>query len=227
MKKLTTIFLIGILSLQVYCNAQEELNIDYSVIKEYVTAHSSEFQDLILRFEKNDTLLTQEDRAMIYYGYSFTPEYNGSIDNMMPDCILFRKLAKEEKHEDAYEIGKGILKRNPVSLDMLLDMYSLADMLNKDTVEISNYADRYASLLTMIAITGDGKTEETAFKVICINDEYQLLNILFRVENIKSQSLINQCDMFEFENSQYYNGTQMYFDISRSLDQMSNKLKDK
>lgn len=227
MKKIITIFLIGILSFQVCCNAQEVLKIDYSTIEEYVTTHNREFQELVQRFEKNDTLLTREDQAMIYYGYSFTPAYKGSIDGMMPDYIQFRELYNKEKHEDAYEIGKSVVKRNPVSLEVLLYMYSLADILKKDAAEIENYANRYSSLLTMIAITGDGRSEETAFKVICINDEYQLLNMLFRVENIKSQSLINQCDMFEFEKSQYYNGTQMYFDISRSLNQMSNKLKNK
>ena len=35
MKKLITLFFISILSLQMYCSAQEILNVDYSAIKEY------------------------------------------------------------------------------------------------------------------------------------------------------------------------------------------------
>lgn len=69
----------------------------------------------------------------------------------------------------------------------------------------------------MIALTGDGTSEETAFKVICVNDEYQLLNMLFKMENMKGQSLVNKCDLIEFDKCQYYEGNQMYFDISRSL----------
>lgn len=58
----------------------------------------------------------------------------------------------------------------------------------------------------MIALTGDGTSEETAFKVICVNDEYQLLNMLFKMENMKGQSLVNKCDLIEFDKCQYYEG---------------------
>ena len=81
MKKLITFFFISILSLQVYCSAQEILKVDYPAIKEYVTNHNTEFQKLMQRFEENDTLLTRQDHAMLYYGYSFTPAYKGSMDD--------------------------------------------------------------------------------------------------------------------------------------------------
>ena len=71
----------------------------------------------------------------------------------------------------------------------------------------------------MIAATGDGKTEKTAFKVIDVDDEYHILYKLFEVENIKKQSFIKlQYDVFDFEQSLCYNGTRMYFDISRPLE---------
>lgn len=41
------------------------------------------------------------------------------------------------------------------------------------------------------------------------------------MENMKGQSLVNKCDLIEFDKCQYYEGNQMYFDISRSLDYMS------
>ncbi|MFT0242114.1 DUF4919 domain-containing protein [Bacteroides thetaiotaomicron] len=107
MKKLITLFFISILSLQVYCSAQEILKVDYPAIKEYVTNHNTEFQKLMQRFEENDTLLTRQDHAMLYYGYSFTPAYKGSMDDFQD----FRKLIKEEKYEDAYNIGKELLKK--------------------------------------------------------------------------------------------------------------------
>ena len=200
MKKLITLFFISILSLQVYCSAQEILKVDYPAIKEYVTNHNTEFQKLMQRFEENDTLLTRQDHAMLYYGYSFTPAYKGSMDDFQD----FRKLIKEEKYEDAYNIGKELLKKNPVSLQLLYNMYGIAGLLQKDIREIKHYSKRYAALLTMIALTGDGTSEETAFKVICVNDEYQLLNMLFKMENMKGQSLVNKCDLIEFDKCQYY-----------------------
>lgn len=220
MAKSSTLLLLCLFSFPFKSYAQEILHIDYPAIKEYVTNHSDEFQQLMQRFEENDTSLTREDKALVYYGYSFTPAYKGSMDEYLPDFKEFNELIKSEKHEEAYEIGKNILKRNPVSLKLLFNMYGLAGKLEKDISEAKNYSYKYASLLYTIAFSGDGKTEDTAFKVICINDEYQVMKVIFRVENIKGQSLINKCDMIEFENCVNFEGNQMYFDISRSLDQL-------
>lgn len=220
MKKFIPLLLLCLLCSQFKSSAQEMLHIDYPSIKEYVTNHSEEFQQLMQRFEENDTSLTREDKAMVYYGYSFTPAYKGSMDEYLPDFKEFNELIKNEQHEEAYEIGKNILKRNPVSLKLLFNMYGLAGKLEKDISEAKSYSYKYASLLYTIAFSGDGKTEETAFKVICINDEYQLMKVIFRVENIKGQSLINKCDLIEFENCVNFEGNQMYFDISRSIDQL-------
>ena len=220
MKKLITLFFISILSLQMYCSAQEILNVDYSAIKEYVTDHSTEFQKLMQRFEENDSLLTRQDYAMIYYGYSFTPAYKGSMDNFQD----LRKQIKEQKYEDAYNTGKELLKKNPVSLKLLIYAVNLASELRREE-EVQAYIDKYIKLSSAIISSGDGTSEDTAFKVISVNDEYQILNNVFKVEGLKQQSLVNKCDLMEFESSPYYEGTQIYFDISRSLDYMKDLFK--
>lgn len=226
MKRITTVLFIGIIfSLHSYCSAQvkqEKLYIDYKYIKEYVTNKKEDFQKLMQRFEMNDTLLTRQEYAMIYYGYSFTPDYQGSMYDMLQDYQDFKRLISENKYEEAYNAGTELLKKNPVSLQTLYEMGALVYMQNKDQEKMRSYTKRYAALITTIASSGDGKTEETAFKVICVNDEYQLLNKLFQMENMKQQSLTdNKCDLIEFDKCKYYEGTQMYFDISRSLDYMS------
>ena len=50
MKKLITLLFISILSLQVYCSAQEILKVDYPAIKEYVTNHNT----LVCKILRND-----------------------------------------------------------------------------------------------------------------------------------------------------------------------------
>ena len=197
MKKLITLFFISILSLQVYCSAQEILKVDYPAIKEYVTNHNTEFQKLMQRFEENDTLLTRQDHAMLYYGYSFTPAYKGSMD----DSQDFRKLIKEEKYEDAYNIGKELLKKNPVSLQLLYNMYGIAGLLQKDIREIKHYSKRYAALLTMIALTGDGTSEETAFKVICVNDE--MASVFYPILQKREKSIGRDIMLVGFDDSPF------------------------
>ena len=154
-------------------------------------------------------------------------------------------LMEEKKWEEAYTQLKECRKKNPVSLQLLYNMYGLAGLLEKDIQEIKHYSKRYAALLTMISLTeevqayidkyiklssaiissGDGTSEDTAFKVISVNDEYQILNNVFKVEGLKQQSLVNKCDLMEFESSPYYEGTQIYFDISCSLDYMEDLFK--
>ncbi len=58
----------------------------------------------------------------------------------MDDFQDFRKLIKEEKYEDAYNIGKELLKKNPVSLQLLYNMYGIAGLLQKDIREIKHYS---------------------------------------------------------------------------------------
>lgn len=217
MKKLSLCFLIGFLCLSNTLFAQETLEIDYPTIKEYVTTHPTEFQELMQRFQANDSLLTRQDYATVYYGYSFTSAYQGSM-NTFSD---FFELTKAKKYEEAYSAAQEHLKSNPVSLQLLYHLYELGSMLQKDSNETRGYAKQYAALLTTISLSGDGKSEETAIKVICVADEYQLMYIFFRVGKLKSQALINNCDLMEFESSEYFPGTQLYFDISRSLDYTS------
>ena len=75
----------------------------------------------------------------------------------------------------------------------------------------------------MIALTGDGTSEETAFKVILQWMNTNPANMLTKWKTWKKgQSLVNKCDLIEFDKCQYYEGNQMYFDIKPFLDYMVN-----
>lgn len=213
MKKLIFIlfFLIGI---HICLFAQDKLNIDYLEIQKYVTGQRSDFDALMQRYEANDSLLTEEEYALVYFGYSFTSSYCGSYDDFDEMGVLI----ENQQLEKAYLLGKTYLKKNPVSMNMLSTMFILANKLNKDKAEIKGYVYKYSNLGDMILSTGNGKSEETAYKVICINDEYQILNVFLKIDNIRSQTLVNDCDLMEFDSSKLYEGTQIYFNISRSLD---------
>lgn len=109
MKRITTVFFIGI-SAQI---KQEKLYIYYKYIKEYVTNKKEDLQKFIQRFEMNDTLLIRQEYAMMYYGYSFTPNYQGNMYDMLQD---FKGLISGNKYEEAYNAGTELLKKDPVSL---------------------------------------------------------------------------------------------------------------
>lgn len=200
----------------------DTIKVDYSEIKLFIVNDSIAYQTLLNRYKKNDPMLTHQDYALIYYGYSFTPSYTGSFDDDKDD---FKKLIDNQKYYDAFNLGITILKRNPVSLSTLYNMYYLCQALGKPVEEANMYILKYSKLLHTIALSGDGKSEETAFKVIAVNDEYQLMYNYWGVEEIISQSLVNNCDLIKFTSSQHYSEKEMYFDISRSLDYMTEMFK--
>ncbi len=74
----------------------------------------------------------------------------------------------------------------------------------------------YEKQVDAIMSTGYGLSENTAFVVIYIPDEYEILEVLgFRFSGTQSL-LINNIDMLGiFENP--YGFTELYFDVSRLL----------
>lgn len=213
MKKIISLlfFLLG----TTWATAQiEPIDVDYGDIRKYVENHPEEYTRLLERFEACDSLLTMDDFATIYYGYSFTSDYQGSMDRWP----TLDKLLKEGDMEAAYAEGVALRKRNPVSLELLSTLAYLADELQKKE-EVEPYFDKYFALLTVILASGDGKSTQTAFKVICINDEYQLLHNVLRISSLKQQSLQDGCDIIECEDRE--GNSRIYcFDISRSLEHM-------
>lgn len=75
-----TLLLINLLLLSVCVFPQENIEVNYATIKKYVENQSDDYQQLIERFETNDSLLSLNDYALIYYGHSFTPKYKGSME---------------------------------------------------------------------------------------------------------------------------------------------------
>ncbi len=214
MKKALSLIILFLFPICLF--SQEKIDVDYSNIKEYIQKQPGGYAQLAERFEANDSLLTVNDYILIYYGYSFTSKYNGSISTWQ----AVDSLVEEKRIEEAYEQVKEYRKSNPVSLKLLIYAANLASELQKEEEEIQSYVNKYVKLSSAILSSGDGTSEKTAFKVICVNDEYQILYNVFNVQNLKQQSLVNNCDLMEFESSPYYQGTRIYFDISRSLDFM-------
>ena len=83
-------------------------------------------------------------------------------------------LMEEKKWEEAYTQLKECRKKNPVSLKLLIYAVNLASELQREE-EVQAYIDKYIKLSSAIISSGDGTSEDTAFKVISVNDEYQIL----------------------------------------------------
>ena len=124
---------------------------------------------------------------------------------------------QQEKYDELISMCEKILKLNPVSLKANdLMAYSLYKT-DKSETEWKKYQNRYRTLRKVIAYSGDGLSCETAFKVIFVSDEYNMLYTYFDIEKVHKQTLVGQCDKFEITPSKYFQSNQVFFDISRKL----------
>ncbi len=204
----TTKFLLG----------QEDLLVDYSIIKQNIQNKNSAFYypALLERFNAFDSTLTTEDYMHIYYGFAYQDAYL----NNQPDEAILTKLMESENFEKLIVECEKILRVNPVSLKANDFMgYALFETGSPEA-EWRKYQNRYRAIRRVIATSGDGRSCETALKVIYVSDEYNMLHTYFDVEKIYSRRLVSQsglCDYFEIEPTQYLQSKEVYFDISVSL----------
>jgi|SRR5690606_33323540 len=214
-----TFLLLIFISVFSQTKAQYELKINYSEIKEKIENPNSPnyYPKLLKRYNDFDELKLEE-YALIYYGFTFQERY---LKNQ-PEENEFSRLEKDEKFEELISACEKYLSINPVSLKANeLMAYSLYK-LNKPEAEWRKFQDRYRALRKVIVYSGNGLTCETAFKVISVSDEYDILYTYFDVETIKKQSLVGLCDKFEISPTEYYRSDIIYFDISQKLIQSEN-----
>lgn len=209
--------IILLLSATVTCMAQEEnypsINVDYSKIENFVKNENSEFNNLVSRFEKGDSTLTLEELANVYYGSFFSNDY--SYNDVSKEL---RESMKSGNYEKAYNLCLQELKKSPATLDLLYNAIVCSDQTNKD---YSAYALRLNQILGLIVATGDGKTEETAFKIISIPDEYFIIYAVYEAK-LKQQALVGNCDLMTiYWDDDPKNTKDIYFDITLHLSKLS------
>ncbi len=215
--------LLIILSICIQAKAQDELRINYSEIKEQTENPNSPnyYPNLLKRYSDFDNELKLEEYALIYYGYTFQKNY---LKNKSEETEL-STLEKDENYKELITACEKYLSINPVSLKANnLMAYSLFK-LNKPESEWRKYQDRYRVLRKVIVYSGNGLTCETAFKVISVSDEYDILYTYFDIEKIHNRSLVGLCDKFEISPSKYFQSDIMYFDISQKLIQTEKLIK--
>ncbi|MDP4185331.1 MAG: DUF4919 domain-containing protein [Bacteroidota bacterium] len=209
-----------LLTLVIFCFfgtafGQKELETNYDTIKAKIENPKSDFyyKKLIKRYNDFDSTLTTQEYSLIYYGFSFQKDY---IVNQ-PSEISLNKLLKSNDYEKIVAECIKILDKNPVSLLANNEMGYALYKLNKPESEWGKYQKRFRAIRKAIVYSGDGLSPETAFKVICVSDEYNILYSYFKISNIHHQSLVGIYDKFDIDPSKYYQANVMYFDTSREL----------
>ena len=202
---------------------------NYNQIKKAVETKGSEFYypELLRRFEAADTTLTAEQIHYFYYGTATRPEFDPFQSEHVAYALLKEELKgdtfTEENWKQAAEIVEKYLDEDPTNLGFHIYKQNVYfELYGEESEEAYNAYIQVVMLYSAIASTGDGKSQETAFHVICVSDEYALMR-MFGLSP-KSQALLEKkgrsYDRMDLEENEY--GLEaLYFDITVSFEAMN------
>lgn len=202
---------------------QKISNIDFDFIKTKIQDSSSTlfYPLLIERFINADTTLTEKEIELIYYGNVFSESYKPYSTSEAEK--KFMELYRQEKYKEAIPFGEEVLKENPINLKISFKMLVCYNVLG-DKTTAKHYANRYFPLLDCIYYSGDGKSIQTAFVVLKVPDEYEILSSL-ELQS-KGQALVGDTDVLTIDkkNQKAEKGkkkiSSLYFNVSKPLDHL-------
>lgn len=166
------ILFVAFLGLSFFVKAQP---LDLNKIKK--EAGTETYTKLFNRYLVNDTTLTLDDYVLIYYGSAFKDNY---MPNARHDSVSFlNKLIRNAKDSldfiKALSYSYMILSEFPLDIERIfLNAYVYKQISQNDSSNVWLY--KYDKLIRTIMTSGDGESEETAYVVIKVSDEYTLLD---------------------------------------------------
>lgn len=220
MRKIVTIAALLVATL--FASAQAQL--DYKTIKDIVENEKQYYNDILNVYLNDDPYIRVDDYALVYYGQSFLPAYNGGNDK---NEEALKSYAAEGKLMEQYETAKKILEYNPVSLNALFYAWRASEELIKPQEETNSYLKKYLGILDMITTMGDGKSSSTPFRVISPDDQDHILYGKLDIEKVVSRNLDTQtlCNIITVEPTEKFTSRRVYIDVSRYLSHTAKSIK--
>ncbi len=219
--KLKILLLCCLTALLTKVNGQDVKTLipDYQEIENLTKDKGSAFyyDRLYNRYVADDTTLTLRDYRMLYYGYFFQPGYAPFYHTAASDSIKLMLGAQDEpdaaQWKEVLRLGQVNLSQNPFDLKGL-NIVWIAYKRTGDSLMARVYFDKLRKLVQTILATGDGLTEETAFHVVNVSHEYDILSILGYEFGGNQQLTDSKCDYLSLKtNSDNLPG--LYFDVKQ------------
>lgn len=226
--------IISILTIFIISNSfSQEIKFEkpnYKKISKEIKKKKSKFyyKKLFDRYLEGDTTFNLNEKRHLYYGFAFQEEYSPYGNSTYTDSLkVFYKKDTLTKFdfEEIVRFSKLILDENPFDLRAINNLnYAYYSLENKDLEKLYNYK----SLLIIDAImsSGDGISEKSAFFVIYVPHEYDLINALGLGFGGEQSLTANGFDYLKLQDNEY--GIEgFYFEISRSLEHLNLMFKRK
>lgn len=171
---------------------------------------AKDYEDLLGKLKKGDTSI---DFAKLRFAYTETKEYSAYGISAAENKAMYDAL-NAKKYEDALKKAEDILKTNFVEMNAHFVAFVSNEELGKSE-KAEFHKKVFSGLINSILDGADGKTAKTAYKVICVPEEYVVINFLgFRRT---SQALVNEngskFDILTVVNNETNETAKLYFNI--------------
>lgn len=202
---------------------------DYKGIERIIKDNQSEFYypTLMDRYQNSDTTLSLSDYRVLYYGFLYSDLYSpyGQSDYVDTINVIFSKdTLCASDYNDIIKFENLVLESFPFNLRDLNSLsYCYFQKGDSSSMKATNY--KIKMIISTILSTGDGKKENSAWHVIAVGHEYDLLYFLgFQFGG--SQSLTKKgCDYLKVNENEY--GIEgFYFDVNKILEKEENLFKN-
>lgn len=153
---------------------KSKINLDD--IKKEITDKDSEFyyQKMLYKYKGLPKSIDSVEAQYLYYGRNFLDKTVSTSDKP------FKKLLDDFKKQDYTETitkANQLLSEDPTNLDLLMIMLQCYDK-QQDVKNFSYYLSQFKLLTSAILDSGDGKSEDSAYLVNSVGDEYILINVI-------------------------------------------------
>ncbi len=188
---------------------------NYKKIKKLTFKKKSDFY--YLKLAKKFTTgvdMTLEEKRTFYYGFAFRYSYEPykiSKDRREINTILYNRIFNKKILNKLDVLLRNELVNNPFDLELHnLHIFVYKKLRKKDKVAIK--LKQIQVIKDAILSSGDGKSKKTAYHVIFVKNEYDILKLL-KLKEIKYQFVDKNFEcIFVQPNSQ--NIEKVYFNIT-------------
>ncbi len=197
---------------------------DLTKLKETVNDSLSEnyYPNLMKRYMEFDSSLTFDDYILIYYGFGLQPRYNGYRKDPM---MTLYNLFNNGEYSKVLKICDSVLQDVPVCISSNFYKGKVIKELYPDSVVSNSYLTRSGSFINVLYGSGDGKSKETAYKILFLSDEKRILMGNLGINGYSMQRLTEHYDVLTVKKSSLYRKKLIYFDVYLPLNGFSRLFK--
>lgn len=172
---------------------KSKINLDH-IKKEIADKESDYFyQKMVFKYQALPKSIDSLEAQYLYYGRNFLDKTVSTNDD---DFKKILKNFNKKNYKETITKANQLLSVDPTNLDLLMIMLQCYDQL-KDFKNFSYYLGQFQLLTNAILDSGDGKSEDSAYLVNSVGDEYILINVIQIPRQASRSSKATEGGMFD------------------------------